>query len=157
MFSMTNLKKSLLLVGLAVLVTIVAAQLFVTGEAKMVNTGADNVAIKGYDPVAYFTKGQPMKGKAEITHSWNGAEWHFADATHRDMFAGSPERYAPQFGGFCSMALARGKIKDIDPEAWVIVDGRLYLNFSKPVREKFQENVSENIKQAEINWKKTHR
>ncbi|HXV80794.1 MAG TPA: YHS domain-containing (seleno)protein [Candidatus Binatia bacterium] len=154
---MTNLKKAPFLLFFALLATAFAVQLLVAGEARMVNTGPNNVAIKGYDPVAYFTKGQPIKGKPEVTYSWTGAEWRFANAAHRDMFAGDPERYAPQFGGFCSMALARGKIKDIDPEAWVIVDGRLYLNFSKPVREKFQENVHKNIKQAEVNWKKSHR
>lgn len=123
------------------------------GETKKINAGAHNVAIKGYDPVAYFTKGQPMKGKPEFAHSWNGAQWRFADAKHREMFAESPEQYAPQFGGFCSMALARGKIKDIDPEAWVIVDGKLYLNFSKTVRKKFQQDVHDNIKRAQANWK----
>ena len=126
----------------------------VAGEAKSVNAGSDKVAIKGYDPVAYFTKGQPMKGKRDVAYTWNGAEWRFANATHRDLFAGSPEHYAPQFGGFCSMALARGKIKDIDPEAWIIVDGKLYLNFNKPVREKFRENAHSYIAKAEENWKK---
>ena len=119
---------------------------------KMVNTGPDKVAIKGYDAVAYFTKAQPMKGKPEFTFSWNDAQWYFANAAHRDLFAANAGRYAPQFGGFCSMALAVGKVKDIDPEVWTIVDGKLYLNFSKAFRDKFRQNATENIKKAEENW-----
>jgi len=153
---MSNLKNAAASVVFSFLAAVVAVQPVMAGEAKMINTEPNNVAIKGYDPVAYFTKGQPMKGNPEVTYSWNGAQWHFATATHRDMFAGSPERYAPQFGGFCSMALTRGEIKTIDPEAWKVIDGKLYLAFSKRGREKFDENTHVNIKKAEENWKKIH-
>jgi len=134
-----------------------AVQPVLAADAKAVNAGSDNVAIKGYDPVAYFTKGRPMKGKPDVAYSWNGAQWRFANGAHRDMFAASPDRYAPQFGGFCSMALARGKIKEIDPQVWTIVDGKLYLNFSKPVRKLFRNDAHGNIKKAEENWKKFHK
>jgi len=154
---MTNTKKTVVLVLFALVATILATQLVVTGEAKLVNTGEDSIAIKGYDPVAYFTNGRPVKGKSEFTYSWNGARWQFADGAHRDMFAANPERYAPQFGGFCSMALAHGQIADVNPEAWTIVDGKLYLNFSESVRRKFRQNIHDNIKKAEANWKNTQR
>ena len=121
---------------------------------KMINTGPDNVAIKGYDTVAYFTEGQPMKGKPEFVYSWNDARWHFVNTTQRDLFAANPERYAPQFGGHCSMALSRDEVKVIDPEAWAIVDGKLYLSYSKPGIQKFRQNAAENIKKAEENWTK---
>lgn len=121
---------------------------------KKVNTDGNNLAIKGYDPVAYFTEKRPTAGRSEYAYSWSGALWRFANAKHRDMFARDPERYAPQFGGHCSMALARGKIKDIDPEAWVIVDDKLYLNFSKPVLKTFQDDIKGNIRKAEANWNK---
>ena len=153
---MARFAKSFASIFIALLAATAAVPPGMADDKTRVNKGPDNVAIKGYDAVAYFTKGQPMKGSPDVAYSWNGANWHFADKSHRDMFAGSPERYAPQFGGFCSMALARGKIKDIDPEAWVIVDGKLYLNFSKPVRDKFQEHARENIKDAQENWKKIH-
>ena len=139
------------LLGLIVVLT--AAQSSIAGEAGRVNAGADNVAIEGFDTVAYFTMGRPMKGDPEFTYSWNGATWQFAAAEHRDLFAEDPERYAPQFGGFCSMALAHGQIAEVDPEVWTIVDGKLYLNFNKSVGEKFRQNLKENIEKADENWR----
>ena len=140
---------------LGLIVLLAAAQSSMAGEARRINAGADNVAIEGYDTVAYFTMGRPMKGDPEFTYSWNGATWQFSEAEHRDMFAEEPERYAPQFGGFCSMALAYGQIAEVDPEVWTIVDGKLYLNFNKSVREKFRRNLKENIKKADENWRNT--
>ena len=151
---MTTFKKAWGSFLLGLLAATFPFQAAIAGEVKMINAGPDNVAIKGYDTVAYFTQGRPVKGKAEFAHSWNGAQWHFASAAHRDMFAADPERYAPQFGGFCSMALARSKIAGADPQAWVIVDEKLYLNFSKPVLKTFTENTHENIKKAELNWER---
>jgi YHS domain-containing protein len=122
----------------------------IAGE-KMAHTGPDKVAIKGYDTVAYFTKGQPIKGNPEFVFVWDDAKWQFTNATHRDMFASNPERYAPQFRAHCSMALSRGVKVAADPEIWTIVDGKLYL-FSKGGREEFRQNPRENIKKAEANW-----
>lgn len=121
-------------------------------QQTMINTGDDNVAIRGYDMVAYFTEGRPMQGKPEFAYSWQDAEWHFASAEHRDQFAADPERYAPQFGGFCAMALTENVIKVVDPEAWTIVDGKLYLNFSKKGRVKFRGDLDGNIEKSEGNW-----
>ena len=121
-------------------------------QQSMINTGEDNVAIRGYDMVAYFTEGRPMQGKPEFSHSWRDAEWHFASAAHRDQFAADPERYAPQFGGFCAMALTENVIKVVDPEAWTITDGKLYLNFSKKGRVKFRRDLQGNIEKSEDNW-----
>ena len=118
----------------------------------MVATGPDNVAIKGYDTVAYFTEGQAMKGASEFAASWNGAKWHFANARHRDLFASDPERYAPQFGGFCAAGIAKGKKAAADPEAWTIVDGKLYIKFNMEVRERWQKDRAEKIQTAEENW-----
>lgn len=153
---MINFVRAAVSILIALLASTATVRPVTADEAMRVNTGSNNVAIKGYDPVAYFTEGQPTKGRPDVAYSWNGAQWQFANAAHRDMFAASPERYAPQFGGFCSMAMTRSKIADVDPEAWTIVDGKLYLNFSKPVREKFRQNARGNIKNAEENWKKIH-
>ena len=131
---------------------VVAMPVIAGNPPKMINAGSDNVAIKGYDTVAYFTEGQPMKGKPEFAYLWNDAQWRFANAADRDLFIADPERYTPQFGGYCAMALVVAKIKDIDPEVWTIVDGKLYLNFSKAFRDKFRQNAAENIKKAEENW-----
>jgi len=87
------------------------------------------VAIRGYDPVAYFTDATPTRGSEEFTHRWAGAEWRFASAEHRDLFANDPEAYAPQFGGNCAVGAATGHRINASPKRWRIEDnGRLYLN-----------------------------
>ena len=152
---MVDLTKALTRSFLGFLMAVVVATPVTAGNPqKMLNTGSDNAAIKGYDTVAYFTERQPMKGKPEFAYRWNDAQWQFTNAAHRDLFVADPERYVPQFGGFCSMALVVGKIKDIDPEAWTIVDGKLYLNFTKAFRDKFRKHATTNIKKAEKNWAK---
>ena len=124
------------------------------GQQKIVSTGPDNVAIKGYDPVAYFTEGKATKGKSEFAFSWYDAEWRFANARHRDLFAANPEDYAPKFGGFCSMAMTIGWVIAVDPENWEIVDGKLYLVHTKRGIQKFRENPRHYIKQSEAEWAK---
>ena len=131
-----------------------AAVLPAMASQGMVATGPDNVAIKGYDTVAYFTDGQAMKGKSEFAYTWNDAEWHFANAAHRELFAEDPERYAPQFGGFCAMGLSMDKKAAADPTAWTIVDGKLYLKFSASTRDRWRTDEAANIKKAEANWAK---
>ena len=120
----------------------------------MINKGPDDVAILGYDTVAYFTVGRPVKGNSSFAFSWQDAKWHFASAKHRDLFAANPERYAPQFGGHCAMALTRGEVKVIDPEAWIVSEGKLYLSFSKKGINMFRQNVAGNIKKSEDSWVK---
>lgn len=85
------------------------------------------VALKGYDPVAYFTEGKPVKGSPAIAFDFDEARYHFASPKHRDLFAGDPERYAPRFGGYCTGSMTRGVKNEGDPEMWVIEDGRLHV------------------------------
>jgi hypothetical protein len=98
---------------------------------NVVNTGLfGGVAIMGYDPVAYFTEGRPMKGSEKFAYDWLGTPWHFASAKHRDMFAADPAKYAPQFGGYCTLGVGLDghAAENIDPErAWRIIDGKLYF------------------------------
>jgi YHS domain-containing protein len=119
-----------------------------------INTGYfGDVAIMGYDTVAYFTDGQATKGSPEIAYQWMGATWHFATREHRDAFAAEPTRYAAQYGGYCSGAVAWGEAAaNIDPEAWSIVDGRLYLIYSKPVHEQWEQNFEKLIDMADVRW-----
>jgi len=118
-----------------------------------VNHDRAGVAIEGYDPVAYHTEGRPVKGDAAITRTWNGAVWRFADARNRDAFAADPERYAPAYGGYCAYGLAvAGKRFDVAIDTWQIVDGRLMLNKSAGVREKFDADRAEMIVKADANW-----
>lgn len=109
-------------------------------------------AIRGYDPVAYFERKGPVKGAKEFTYTWRGATWRFASAEHRDRFAREPERYAPRYGGYCAYAVAHGYTADIDPAAWTIVDGKLYLNYSLGVRERWNRDLPGHIRKADANW-----
>jgi hypothetical protein len=117
-----------------------------------VSTDGGNVAIEGYDAVAYFTEGEPVRGSPDYEHEWQGARWQFSNAEHRDLFAGAPDRYAPRYGGFCSGAMAAGRTFRADPEAWRIIDGRLYLNFSQSGIERFEKDAEEMIPKADANW-----
>jgi YHS domain-containing protein len=120
-----------------------------------VNTGYfDDVAIMGYDTVAYFTEGQATKGSPEISYQWLGATWQFANTEHRDAFAATPIRYAPQYGGLCALGVAKDERSvDIDPEAWRIVDGKLYLFFGKGgLEQDWDPNPAAVVEKADANW-----
>ena len=112
----------------------------------------DGIAVDGSDVVAYFTDSKPVMGRKDITHDWMGATWRFASEANRAAFAADPEAYAPQFGGYCAYAVANGATAPTVPEAWRIVDGKLYLNFSKGVQKRWLEDVPGNIAKANANW-----
>src|ERR1700741_1149939 len=97
------------------------------------STAAENalLAIRGYDPVAYFTDGMPVRGRPDIEYEWDERRYRFSRAEHRELFKADPVRYAPQFAGFCAVALTRGEVDEANPEYWLISDGKLYL-FGKP-------------------------
>lgn len=109
-------------------------------------------AIRGYDPVAYFSQQRPVKGDRQISHRWNGADWFFASEKNRDDFASAPEKYAPAYGGYCAYAVANGYTASTDPEAWSVVDGRLFLNYSQGVKRRWEKNISGYIKSGDQNW-----
>ncbi|MGH8481461.1 MAG: YHS domain-containing (seleno)protein [Nevskiaceae bacterium] len=109
-------------------------------------------ALDGYDPVAFFTDGAPTAGKPELSHEWNGATWHFASAGNLATFRAAPERYAPQFGGYCAYAVANGYTAKTAPEAWHIADGKLYLNFDLSVRDRWLADKAEFIAAGGRNW-----
>lgn len=119
---------------------------------KKVNATAENVAIKGFDTVAFFTTNTPTEGKAEFLHEWNGAKWQFSNAENLDLFKQNPEKYAPQFGGYCSWAVSHGYTADGDPNAWKIVDGKLYLNYNQQVKEKWEAEQQKLIEDGKKNW-----
>ncbi len=127
------------------------------GQADPIDKDGKGVAVKGYDVVAYFTQSKPVKGSAAFAHSWMGATWWFASAQDRDQFAASPEKFAPEYGGYCAYGVSQGHTVEIDPEAWRIVEGKLYLNYSKGVQQKWVQDVPGNIVKANQNWPKLHK
>jgi hypothetical protein len=111
-----------------------------------------NLAVGGYDAVAYFTEGKPVKGDRKFTLNHAGAEWHFASAANRDRFAASPDRYAPQYGGYCAWAVSQGYTASGDPQQWKIVDDKLYLNYDAEVQKKWLKDIPGFIAKANQNW-----
>ncbi len=120
--------------------------------AGPVNASSGGVAIEGYDPVAYFKAGKPVKGAAMFTAVHQGATWRFANAANRDAFASKPSTYTPQFGGYCAWAVSRGYTAKIDPHAWKVVGGKLYLNYSKGVQRQWAQDIPGNIAKGNANW-----
>ncbi len=116
------------------------------------NLDARGVALHGYDPVAYFTAHKPETGNEKFSVTRAGATYHFASAANRDLFAANPASYTPQYGGYCAMGVALNKKLDVDPKAWRVVDGKLYLNVSKKVQSEWAKDVPGNIRKAETNW-----
>ena len=121
--------------------------------AGEINTGYfGNVAIKGYDPVAYFTADRAVPGSEEHSHEWLGATWHFASAEHRKLFMDDPVRYAPQYGGYCADGLAyANRTANIDPQAWRIIGGKLYLNYDQGSATELTDLPGQ-LEKAEANW-----
>jgi enamine deaminase RidA (YjgF/YER057c/UK114 family) len=113
------------------------------------------LSISGYDPVAYFTDGKPVPGKAEFEYVWHKSRWRFASSEHRDLFIKDPQRYTPQYDGYCALGASfeGAAHKDtVDPEAWAIVDGKLYLVHNNYLLEKWRKLAKEHIKQADKDW-----
>ena len=109
-------------------------------------------AIRGYDPVAYFTQRKPVKGSAKYTYKWKGATWYFASAANLNRFKANPARWAPQYGGYCAYGVAQGYAVKIEVDQWAIVNGKLYLNYSPGVRDMWARDQRGNIARGEANW-----
>ena len=133
--------------GLALLLVLPLA---IAGKPPVFSTSEG--AIRGYDPVAYFTLGEPTRGSDEFTAEWQGATYHFASAENQARFKADPEAYAPQYGGYCAYAVSYGSTASTVPEAWKIVDGKLYLNFNRRADRKWLRNRDAAITRADSNW-----
>ena len=112
----------------------------------------DGVAIRGYDPVAYFTDKKPVRGLPAHKSEFRGSTFHFASAASRDAFSADPARYAPQYNGFCAFGVAGGYKASIDPAAFTVVDGKLYLNYNAGVQKQWRADVPGFIAKADRNW-----
>jgi YHS domain-containing protein len=136
---------------LSLLVLLVCSNTALADKAEIFSSFLGG-AIRGYDPVAYFTQGRPVKGSGDFILEYKGATWKFSSAENRQAFVEMPEKYAPQYGGYCAYAVSQGYTASIDPQAWTIVDERLYLNYSKDVRAEWSRDIPGNIKKANANW-----
>lgn len=109
-------------------------------------------AIRGYDPVAYFTQKKPVKGDPRFTYKWKGATWYFSSAANLRRFKSNPNRWAPQYGGYCAYGIAQGYVVKIEVDQWAVVNGKLYLNYSKGVQSRWKKDIPGYIKTADKKW-----
>jgi YHS domain-containing protein len=136
------------------LLNVFAVAVLLAADKALLNLDKNGVAIQGHDPVAFFTVKSPLKGKPEFTSEFKGAKYRFHSAKNQAAFEAEPAKYEPQFGGYCAYGVSKGKLVEIDPEAFQIVEGRLLLQYSKSVRDDFNENTQGNLKKADANWPK---
>jgi len=145
--------KNCLITLAIVLPALAAAPVIFAGSVTMpVSQDEYGIAIKGYDPVAYFLKGRPVKGDPSYQFVWQDARWHFTNADYRDKFATAPERYAPQYGGFCAIGLSVDVVAGADPQVFKIIDGKLYLGYDRSALKKLEKDPAGSIRKADTNW-----
>jgi len=145
------MKITTLLKAIVVTAAMAISQLSFAADIEA-NADTNDIAIKGYDPVAYFTQSKPVQGSSKFSATHKNAIYHFSNAKNRDLFKANREKYAPQYGGYCAMGVAMNLKFDTDPQAWKIVDDKLYLNLSKTVQKKWLSDVPGHIDTAENNW-----
>ncbi len=134
------------------LVVVAVLTLSAAASAGSVNQSEGGLALQGYDPVAYFTANKAVKGSDQFQTQYQGATYNFESAKNRDAFAANPAKYAPQYGGYCAYGVASGHKVNIDPEAFSVVNDKLYLNYNKVVRFLWKRDVPGNITKADQNW-----
>jgi hypothetical protein len=133
-------------------VAILALSLSLSAQAGEFSTNDENLALDGYDPVAYFTQSQPVPGSPEHQTEWQDASWRFASADHQALFESNPEKYAPRYGGFCAGGMSLGRKVKIDPEAWMIVDGKLFMGGASTAIDYMKKDTEAKIIKADENW-----
>jgi len=138
-------------INLLILVTFLGITTLLSAKT-LVNVDRSGIGISGYDPVAYFTDGKAEKGLPQFSSTADGVTYLFATSDHKATFDSSPSKYEPQFGGFCAYGLSRGSLIEIDPTAFQIVNGRLLLQYSKGVMNKFNKDAVTNLQKADQNW-----
>lgn len=134
---------------------LLGASVWATGEA--LRAAAQDATLKqaelqGYDPVAYFTQNQPVRGQVEITARHGGRQYHFASSHHRDLFEQNPEKYLPEYGGYCAFGVAMGQLFDVAPQTGQVIDGKLYLNLNRKILADFNKDTASYIRQADSKW-----
>jgi YHS domain-containing protein len=136
----------------AVIVLILTTLSAVSVAKELNNLDGNGVALQGYDPVAFFTDNQPVKGNQQFQSQYHGATYYFASAEHKATFDKDPAKYEPQFGGFCAYGASRGKTVPVKIDAWQIVNGRLLMQYDLDVKSKFNSDPQGNLSKADKNW-----
>lgn len=136
--------------------SIIFSTLFIVSSAlalePVYSTYFGNKAINGYDPVAYFTEKKAVEGREQFTYQYQGANWYFSSEENLAKFKAQPTQYAPQYGGYCAYAVSQGATASTDPHAWTIHEGKLYLNYSQSVRQKWRQDIPGNVTKGNKNW-----
>lgn len=145
------MNRRFILVSLLALFTAAAS---FAADKSLLNLDREGLAIQGYDPVAFFTVKAPIKGSPEFVSQFHGATYRFHSAKNKAAFDADPAKYEPRFGGFCAFGVSKGKLVEIDVNAFQIVDGTLLLQYSPGVRDEFNQDSAGNLKKAEANWPK---
>jgi len=148
------MKNALILAAAALAAPLaIAAPSIVSAGPVFVGVEGENIAVGGYDTVSYFQgSGKPVKGNARYKVEYDGAEWHFSSQANADKFKADPGAYAPQYGGHCAWAMARGSLAPGDPTLYRVVDGKLYLNFNRDVQKMWVKDIAGFIAKANIAW-----
>ena len=147
---MMKSRRFVLIGAAAVPVTLLSTRFVTAGTSSVYSEGG--IAIDGTDPLSYFTEGRPVAGDASFTYDWMGATWRFSSEANRTAFIENPESYAPQYGGYCAWAVSQGYTASTIPEAWKIVDGKLYLNYSRRIQRRWERDIPKRIAEADKNW-----
>lgn len=138
--------------NLRTLIVLIAFHTTLFGQSKSEIFSSEAGAINGYDAVAYFNEGKPLKGTTAFVFAWNNADWYFTSPENLDLFKANPEKYAPQYGGYCAFGMSRGYKANTQPDAWTIVNNKLYLNYNTEVRTEWNQKQEELINKANKNW-----
>ena len=146
------MKSQIAIAGMLVNASLVLLSLLFGSIAAEKSPEAE-LAIKGYDTVAYFKAGKALKGNESLTFRWHDMTWYFLTKENRDLFAASPELYAPQYDGWCAWAMTESRLAVTDPEVWKIIDGKLYLNCSRDAYEKWSRDIPGHTKKADAIWR----
>jgi YHS domain len=143
-------RRAILILSALLPASFAAAPAF-AGKSEIFTGLVEGVAVGGFDAVSYFA-GAPVEGSKEFSTKWKDSEWRFASAANRDAFTAAPEKYAPQYGGYCAFALSKGALAKGEPTAWTVNEGKLYLNYSEAVRENWRSDIPGNVAAANGKW-----
>ena len=144
--------KAILAIAAAIAAAFAAVPAAAATPAPAISADSSGLGAKGYDPVAYFTQGRPVKGSATHQVEWSGATWRFSSAASLEAFRANPARYAPQFGGYCAWAVSQHYLAPGDPNFWKIVDGKLYLNANARAKQLWEADQAAAIARGQANW-----